>query len=68
MSSLARRSLALDFAFIDFLLSESMVCETWLFHKFLGDLLKCFRKVVHPMDGCLVERRFQMILSMAFTV
>ena len=42
-----------------------MACETNDFENVLGDLLKCFKKVEHPMDDFFVERRFQMILSIA---
>ena len=31
----------------------------------LGGLLKCFEKGEHPMDDCFVERKLQMILSIA---
>ena len=57
------QSWALFFEMINFALSKSVACETKDFQKVLGDLIKCFKKGVHPMGGCFVEQRFQMILS-----
>ena len=42
-----------------------MACKTKDFRIVFGDLLKGLEKGEHPMDGCFVERSFQMILSIA---
>ena len=58
-------SCALSFDKIDFPLSKPMARETKDFQNVLGDLLKCSQKGEHPMNGCFVDRRFEMILSIA---
>ena len=59
------KSWALCLDNVDFLLSKSIACEIKDSQNVLGDFLKCFEKGVHPMDGCFVELRFQMISSIA---
>ena len=59
------QSCALSLEKIDFALSKLMAFVTNDFENVLGDLFKCLEKGEHPMDDCFVERRFQMILSIA---
>ena len=49
----------------DFCSSNSIACETKLFQKVFGDFFKGFKKSGHPVDGCPVERTFQMFLAIA---
>ena len=52
---------------IEFPLSKSIARETIFSQKMkkLGDRFKFFKNSAHRLDDCIVERRFQMILSTA---